>query len=109
MSTIGSAVRETGISVSTVFRQPALRRLNLALAGSMIGDWAYATAIAVWAYGIGGASAVGIWGTSRLALMAILAPFAAAMADKYPRRTVMIVCDLGTVRARRRRGLHRAG
>jgi hypothetical protein len=37
MSTIGSAVRETGISVSTVFRQPALRRLNLALAGSMIG------------------------------------------------------------------------
>ena len=94
MSTVGSAVRETGISLATVFRQPALRRLNLALAGSMIGDWAYATAIAVWAYGIGGASAVGIWATSRLALMAVLAPFAAAMADKYPRRTVMIGCDL---------------
>jgi MFS family permease len=94
MSTVGSAVRETGISVGTVFRQPALRRLNLALAGSMIGDWAYATAIAVWAYGIGGASAVGIWATCRLALMAVLAPFAAAMADKYPRRTVMICCDL---------------
>jgi MFS family permease len=94
MSSIGSAVRETGISVSTVFRQPSLRRLNLALAGSMIGDWAYATAIAVWAYGIGGASAVGIWGTSRLALMAVLAPFAAAMADRYPRRAVMIGCDV---------------
>ena len=94
MSTVGSAVRETGISLATVFRQPALRRLNLALAGSMIGDWAYATAIAVWAYGIGGASAVGIWGTTRLALMAVLAPFASAMADKYPRRSVMIACDL---------------
>ena len=94
MSTVGSAVRETGISLATVFRQPALRRLNLALAGSMIGDWAYATAIAVWAYGIGGASAVGIWATSRLALMAVLAPFAAALADKYPRRAVMIGCDL---------------
>ena len=94
MSSIGSAVRETGSSLSTVFRNPALRRLNLALAGSMIGDWAYGTAIAVWAYGIGGASAVGIWGTSRLALMAVLAPFAAAMADRYPRRSVMIVCDL---------------
>ena len=94
MSTIGSAIRETGSSVSTVFRQPALRRLNLALAASMIGDWAYATAIAVWAYGIGGASAVGIWGTSRLALMAVLAPFAAAMADRYSRRAVMIACDL---------------
>jgi MFS family permease len=94
MSTIGSAVRETGISLATVFRQPALRRLNLALAGSMIGDWAYATAIAVWAYGIGGASAVGIWATTRLALMAVMAPFAGALADKYPRRTVMITCDL---------------
>ena len=47
MSTVGSAVRETGISLATVFRQQALRRLNLALAGSMIGDWAYSTAIAV--------------------------------------------------------------
>ena len=33
----------------------------MALAGSMIGDWAYATAVAVWAYGVGGAKAVGIW------------------------------------------------
>ena len=29
----------------------------------MTGDWAYATAVTVWAYGVGGATAVGIFGT----------------------------------------------
>jgi MFS family permease len=94
LASIGSAVRETGTSLSIVFRRPALRRLNLALAGSMIGDWAYATAVAVWAYDVGGATAVGIWGTVRLALMALAAPFGAALADRLSRKTVMVACDL---------------
>ena len=89
-----SAVRETGSSLATVFRRRSLRRLNLALAGSMIGDWAYATAVTVWAYDAGGAAAVGVWATIRLALSAVIAPFAAALADRYPRRTVMVVSDL---------------
>ena len=91
---VGSAVRETGSSLATVFRRRSLRRLNLALAGSMIGDWAYATAVTVWAYDVGGAAAVGVWATIRLALSAVIAPFAAALADRYPRRTVMVVSDL---------------
>lgn len=94
MSSVGSAVRETGTSLRTVFRRPSLRRLNLALAGSLIGDWAYATAVAVWAYGVGGASAVGIWGTIRLAMMAVAAPFGAALADRISRKSVMVACDL---------------
>lgn len=94
MSTLGKAVRETGNSMRTVFRNRNLRRVNLALAGSMIGDWAYATAIAVWAYGVGGATAVGIWATIRLASLALVTPFTSAMADRYPRRTIMISCDL---------------
>jgi hypothetical protein len=51
VSALGNAVRDTGNSMRTVFRNRNLHRVNLALAGSMIGDWAYATAIAVWAYG----------------------------------------------------------
>lgn len=94
MASIGSAVRETGSSLSIVFRRPPLRRLNLALAGSLIGDWAYATAVAVWAYDVGGASAVGIWSTIRLAMMAVVAPFGSAMADRMSRKTLMVVCDL---------------
>lgn len=94
MAGIGAAVRETGSSLATVFRNPALRRVNLALAGSMIGDWAYATAIAVWAYGVGGAAAVGIWGTVRLTLGAVVTPFGAALADRISRKAVMVACDV---------------
>jgi len=94
LTSIGSAVRETGSSLSIVFRRAPLRRLNLALAGSLVGDWAYTTAVAVWAYDVGGAAAVGIWSTIRLALMAVVAPFGSALADRMSRKTLMVVCDL---------------
>ena len=94
MSRVADAVRETGTSLSTVFRNPGLRKINLALAGSMIGDWAYGTAILIWAYDIGGARAVGIWYTVRLVLMTIVTPFASTIVDRLPRRMVMISTDV---------------
>ncbi len=94
MSRVSEALSETGTSLSTVFRNPGLRRINLAFAGSAIGDWAYATAIVVWAYGVGGVTAVGIWGTVRLILMAFVTPFASMVVDRLPRKVVMISCDL---------------
>ena len=92
--TVGGAIAETRSSLATVFRNQALRRINLALSGSMIGDWAYATAVMVWAYGAGGATAVGVFGTVKLAVAAIGAPFTSALADRMPRRTLMVGCDL---------------
>ena len=94
MSRVADAVRETGTSLSTVFRNPGLRKINLALAGSMIGDWAYGTAILIWAYDIGGARAVGIWYTVRLVLITIVTPFASTIVDRLPRKMVMISADL---------------
>jgi MFS family permease len=91
---ITRALRDTAGSVRSVFRHRALRRIQLALAGSMIGDWAYATAVVVWAYGVGGAKAVGIWSASRYVLMSLTAPFAAGLADRLPRKQVMIASDL---------------
>jgi predicted MFS family arabinose efflux permease len=89
-----SSVREMGTSIASVFRNPALRRVQIALAGSMIGDWAYATAVAVWAYGVGGVTAVGVWTGIRLGLMAFTAPLGATFADRFPRKNVMIIADL---------------
>ena len=104
MSRVADAVRETGTSLSTVFRNPGLRKINLALAGSMIGDWAYGTAILIWAYDIGGARAVGIWYTVRLVLMTIVTPFASTIVDRLPRKMVMISADLIRAAALLRRG-----
>src|SRR4051794_18518133 len=67
---VRAALLDTWASLRSVFVNPALRRMELALAGSMIGDWAYATAIVVWAYGEGGVKLVGVWGAVRLLLMA---------------------------------------
>jgi MFS family permease len=94
VSRVAWAVRETGASLSTVFRNPALRRLNLAFAGSAIGEWAYATAIVVWTYGVGGVTAVGIWGTVRLVLMAVVTPLASTLVDRLPRKVIMVTTTL---------------
>src|SRR5262245_10393115 len=88
------ALRETADSVRAVFKHRSLRRLQLALAGSLIGDWAYATAVTVWAFGEGGAKAVGLWAAVRYVLMSVSAPFAAGLADRLPRKRVMIAADL---------------
>ncbi len=85
---------ETRGSLKAVFRNQNLRRIQLAFLGSSIGDWAYATAIIVWAYGVGGAKAVGIWMGIRFVLGALTAPIGATFADRWPRRRVMIATDL---------------
>jgi MFS family permease len=89
-----SAMRETGSSLASVFRNPRLRKMQLAFGGSMIGDWASGTATAVFAYGVGGTKAVGLFYTVRLATMAVASPFMATLADRVSRRLVMVVCDL---------------
>ncbi|MGN6242399.1 MAG: MFS transporter [Motilibacteraceae bacterium] len=91
---VRDALRETRESLREVFAHPPLRRIQLALTGSMVGDWAYATAVTVWAYGVGGTRAVGIWAAVRFIVMAVAAPFAAGMADRWPRKRVMVSADL---------------
>jgi MFS family permease len=85
---------ETLDSLRAVARNPSLRRVQLALAGSLLGDAAYATAVTVWAFEDGGTKAVGLWAAIRLALMAVTAPFAAGLADRLPRKRVMIGADV---------------
>ena len=58
-SPASGAIREAVQSLRSVFANPALRRIQLALAGSMVGDWAYATAVSVWAYTAGGVALIG--------------------------------------------------
>ena len=91
---VRTSVRELGASIASVFRNPGLRRVELALTGSMIGDWAFATAVVVWAYSVGGVTAVGVWTAIRLTLMALTAPLASTLVDRLPRKRVMVAADL---------------
>ncbi len=81
-------------SLRRVWGNRPLRRIQLAFFGSLIGDWAYGTALTVWAYLDGGATAVGVFTAARFVAMAVTAPFGAVIADRMPRRQFMMALDL---------------
>ena len=76
-----------------VLRNRSLRRLQYAVLGSMLGRMAFIVALAVWAFEIGGPGLVGLAGFLRMAPGAIVAPFSATLADRYPRERVMAASD----------------
>ena len=98
-------LRESSESIQRVFHNPGLRRVNLAFAGSIIGDWAFGLVISLYAYDKGGATTLGVVGVVRYLMMAVLAPLLSTLADRYHRKLVMIGTDLarGDRHHRRRR------
>ena len=94
MGDFGSKLRESGQALASVFSNPGLRRIQLAFVGSIVGDWAYAIAVAVYAYDQGGPAAVGLLGVARYLSMALVLPLASTLADRYPRKWVMLVSDV---------------
>jgi MFS family permease len=80
-----------------VFANPDLRRVELAWSGSVVGQWGYEVALAVFAYRAGGATAVGLVALVRLLPAAAVAPFAALLGDRFPRKRIMIASDLACV------------
>lgn len=94
MSGVGEQLRESKDALARVFENPSLRRLNLALGGSVIGDWAFGVAMSVYVYQRGGAATLGVFGVVKFVTMALLAPFIAVLADRLDRRRVMLASDL---------------
>ena len=95
----GSAARlgESLAAVRSVFRNPNLRRIELAYGGSAIGNYAFSVAIAIYAFHQGGVAAVGIVTAVRQAAAASIAPFAASRSDRFRRERVMLVSDAGRI------------
>ena len=81
-------------ALGDTFRNPALRRLQLANAGSILGTFSYFVALYVYAYRQGGAGAVALVNVLQMLPAAVLAPFLATFADRLPRHLVMIGADL---------------
>jgi MFS family permease len=88
-----SRFQESARAFGDVFASRALRRLQLALAGSVVGDWAFGIALAVYAFEANGAGAVGLLFLVRWTAGGLAAPFTAVLADRYRRRTVMMASD----------------
>ncbi len=81
-------------SLRSVLRNPNLRRIQLAFGGSLLGDWAYGTAILVWAFQESGATGVGLFTAARFIAAAFAGPLGAAIADRMDRRRFMMTTDL---------------
>src|SRR4051794_4759899 len=90
----GTAIGELVGSSRLVFANRNLRRINLGIAGSMIGDWAYATAISVLAFRWGGPVALGTYLAVRLLTIAVALPFLSTLADKLSRVGFLVCTDL---------------
>jgi MFS family permease len=88
-----SQLTDSARAFREAFASKGLRRLQLALAGSVIGDWAFSIALAVYAYNIGGAETVGLLALARWTVAAFAAPFLSLLADRYRRRSVMLASD----------------
>src|SRR2546423_10025303 len=87
-------LRDALNAFGAVFRNPNLRRIQLALAGSVLGNWACGIALSVYAYERGGAAAVGYLNLLRWIPAAACGPFVAILADRFPRRRVMVAADV---------------
>ena len=72
------------------FANRDLALLGLARAGFSFASWSFAIALAVYAFEVGGAFAVGLIGLVRLAPGAIAAPLAGVLVDRHPRRSVLV-------------------
>jgi MFS family permease len=88
-------LRQSAAAFRGVLANADLRRLQIAFALGIVGHWAYLVAVAVFAYDVGGAGAVGIMVVIRTVPAALIAPFAAVLADRYSRTAVMISSSLG--------------
>jgi MFS family permease len=94
LSALARRLGESLRALRAVFAEPNLRRLELAWTGSIGGEFAYAVALAVYAYDQGGATAVGVAGIARMLPSALAAPFATTIGDRFPRDRVMVAGHL---------------
>ncbi len=77
-------------ALAAVFGNPSLARLSFAWAGMTFTTWAFAIALGVYAFGEGGATAVGVAALVRVLPGAFASPFAGLLADQRSRRLVLM-------------------
>jgi MFS family permease len=77
-------------SIAAAFGTPALRRLQTAWLVSASGGWVFFVVLSVYAYEMGGTTAVGVAALVPALPAALAAPLAATLADRCSRRDVLL-------------------
>jgi Cyclic nucleotide-binding domain/Major Facilitator Superfamily len=78
-----------------VLRNPDMRRLQFAWLAASLSMWAFAISLGVYAFEVGGATAVGIAALVRLLPGALASPLAGLLGDRHSRRSVLLASALG--------------
>jgi MFS family permease len=91
-----NALRRSVSAVSLVFQNREMRLLQLSWAVQSVSLWAFAIALGVYAFDIGGATAVGVAGLVRLLPGAFASPLGGLMGDRLSRRTVLVGSTLAS-------------
>jgi MFS family permease len=81
-------------AVAAVFANPEVRSLELAWVASSFALWSFAIALGVYAFDVGGATAVGVAALVRLLPAAFVSPFAGLMGDRHSRRVVLLLSSV---------------
>ena len=76
--------------LATVVHNRNLALVGVAWAASSLGNWAFSILLAIYAYRGGGADAVALAVVVRMLPSAVAAPYAAMLADRYPRRQILL-------------------
>ena len=97
VTSVKQRIADSATAFGNVFANANLRSLELAWAASILGNWAFLVAVSVYAYGIGGETAVGVLLMLRLVPAGLIAPFAGVLADRYRRERVLLVSNLARI------------
>ena len=83
-------MRDRLATFGAILRSPALRRVESALLGFSVAEWATWIAVVVYAYDRGGATEAALISTVQLIPSILVAPTAASLGDRFPRGRVLL-------------------